>query len=554
MSWKSKAWPIVLVLLTAAWWVTDLKRFYSTGLSFDDAYMFWRYALHLREGLGWSWNLDGIPTYGQTSLLWGVVVWALTFLPLSMGHALMVGSWLTSGAALVAMARAVSWNARSLYLSRTWHVLPLVALPIVVSRVFLFNASSGMDTMLGLLMNALLVGMVLAWSQGKVRGEWVGFVGGLCFVTRPESVLAAVAMPVLVWWLERNVSKKDLARLLCVIGVMVVADLVFAKLYFHTLLPLGFYMKSMHAYEGYAARQHPVSSAMSFFSACGIFLIAMVVFARRKDLRLLVICTAPALLIFVYLFTVTQIMGFAARYYVPYFAFFAVPAILLLDRRLADRDAGELLADPPGVPLMRYAAAGIVLYFVQMMYPLQWMTRVDKVFEGRKFIYDNAVCSILASRPLPEGDSLQALNDVAEMLVRPLPKGATVAATEVGYLGGVAPQVNVIDLAGLNDSQIALNGFNSAAFLARKPDLIWMPHVQYTYERGLLFTDPSLLRDYVFIDGAAFYGIAIRKDSPYRAQIEAEMQAYWDKQYPGYAMSDYVVRSVSWDRQKHEVD
>ena len=49
---------------------------------FDDSWMFYRYALHVREGLGVAWNPDGIPTYGLTSLLWLFVVLPFTFLPL----------------------------------------------------------------------------------------------------------------------------------------------------------------------------------------------------------------------------------------------------------------------------------------------------------------------------------------------------------------------------------------------------------------------------------------------------------------------------------------
>ncbi len=40
------------------------------GHQIDDSYMFYRYAQHLRQGLGFSWNMDGIHTYGMTTLLW----------------------------------------------------------------------------------------------------------------------------------------------------------------------------------------------------------------------------------------------------------------------------------------------------------------------------------------------------------------------------------------------------------------------------------------------------------------------------------------------------
>jgi hypothetical protein len=553
MSRKSLIFTAALAFVALAWWVADLKRFYSGGLGFDDSYMFWRYALHVREGLGISWNLDGLHTYGETSLLWGLLVVVLTFLPATMDHAMMLGSWLTSGAALIVIAYVVSKNATSPFLSKAWCAFPVVALPIVASRVFLFNASRGMDTMLGMLINAVLVGAVLAWSRGKLRGEWVGVTGGLCLLARPESLLAAIVMPVLAWWLNRGVTRKELLRVVVVMALIVATDLVFAKLYFHTPLPLGFYMKSGHAYEGYPKRWHPVSFAMDFVAACGVFLAAIAMFARKRDAPLLTVCMVPAVLTFLYLCTVTQIMGMGARYYAPYFAFFAVPAALVLDRRLVEGDAGGSFPPASTHPLMRLAMVGVVLYFTQAMYPVQLLLLADRLFEGRKYAYDEVRLGIASPNPLPEQDGLDALSDVAEMLVKPLPKGATVAATEVGYMGAIAPQVNVIDMAGLNDAEIALNGFSAAKLLAREPDLIWMPHTQYTYQRGLLFTEPGLLQNYLVVDGAASYGLAIRKNSPYFTQLEHETKAYWAKRYPRNAMADYVVNSVSWDKAKNEV-
>ena len=56
------------------------------------------------------------------------------------------------------------------------------------------------------------------------------------------------------------------------------------------------------------------------------------------------------------------------------------------------------------------------------------------------------------------------MQDITDDLIAPLPPGTTVAATEVGYLGDHASQINVIDLAGLNDTDIALHGFDTSRF------------------------------------------------------------------------------------------
>jgi hypothetical protein len=66
------------------------------------------------------------------------------------------------------------------------------------------------------------------------------------------------------------------------------------------------------------------------------------------------------------------------------------------------------------------------------------------------------------------------------------------------------------------------------------------------YQRGLMFSDPALLAQYDVYAGAANYGLALRKNSPYRPQIEQQMQVYWNAVYPGYRIGDYHVRSANW--------
>ncbi len=156
-------------------------------------------------------------------------------------------------------------------------------------------------------------------------------------------------------------------------------------------------------------------------------------------------------------------------------------------------------------------------------------------------------------RPLPSVGWQTAMTTITDDLIAPLPPGATVAATEVGYLGERAAHINVIDLAGLNDTEIALHGFRMGPFLARKPDLIWMPNGAYTYQCGVMFSDPAFLAQYDLYAGAASYGIAIRKDSPVRSQIDHQLSIFWSNLYPGTTPASYLVHSVSWTGLKHRV-
>jgi hypothetical protein len=173
---------------------------------------------------------------------------------------------------------------------------------------------------------------------------------------------------------------------------------------------------------------------------------------------------------------------------------------------------------------------------------------------GVKTAYNDPVRMIAATRPLPETGWFESQKMLADDLISHLPAGATVASSEIGYMGAVSPQVNIIDLSGLNDPRIALHGFSPQEVIARKPDLIWLPVKDYTAMYGRLYAAPELLAQYTVLDGALNYGLAIRKDGPHREQIEASLAEIWSKSYPGYRMEDYVVQSASWDGRQHPVE
>ncbi|MEK6396464.1 MAG: hypothetical protein V4734_00120, partial [Terriglobus sp.] len=151
-------------------------------------------------------------------------------------------------------------------------------------------------------------------------------------------------------------------------------------------------------------------------------------------------------------------------------------------------------------------------------------------------------------RTLPPLNYWDAIEGVAA-LANAMPAGATLSSSEVGQLGFMALDKNIIDSAGLNDTEIALKGFHPDQFLDRKADLIWLPHDDYTWQRGILITAPKILAEYEFYPEVYDYGIAIRKDSPYHDRLTAQLGAAWSKLYPGSKLKDHVAQSVSWDRQ-----
>jgi hypothetical protein len=550
VSWLLSA---VMVGVFSVWWFHRLWVPLHGELIFDDAYMFYRYAMHVRQGLGVSWNLDGMHTYGQTSPLWALIVLLLSYVPKNISAVLMLGSWVFSVFALTAMAWAVASDAVSRVMQQFWCVFPLVAVPVALTSTFSCHATTAMETMLAVTLGAVFLGLILGWQRGTVRAEFVGLVGLLLFLTRPESAVVVVLVPTLFFLFSRQTATKG--SILVVLGWFfagVALEMVTCKLYFHTALPLSYAMKSGYGYAGYAGNWHPFSVMFGFFSSYRIYLVVMALFVRRKEWKLVAACVLPALLTFAYLTTVTQIMGFHARFYVPYLPFFVVPSLLVIDRRAAE--FGEAQAQwSVKKTLTHLVAALVVLVCCHGALPTMVGAAVDDREQAKKLAYGPVVLRTDAGSELPERPYLDVMWGLTNLVVNQLPEGSTVAASEVGYLGGHAIEVNIVDLAGLNDNEIAMHGFQMKSLLARKPDVIWMPHWDYTYQRGEMLSDPALLEQYDLYAGAANYGLAVRKETPNRAVLDRELPVLWKKLYPGYEMKDYLVRSASWPRQQHRL-
>ena len=554
----------LLLAQAAATSVERLMAARRDNLSFDDAYMFLRYAHNIRHGLGFAWNLDGAHTYGPTSLLWSFCVLLLSYLPTDPWTQLLLGSWMCSLAAVMAMAWAVRANARSEWLRRPLPTLALIAAPLFASRLFQGDQFNGMETMLATALCAVFFGLCLLWRAGRVAPAVVGGAGVLLFLARPESGLVTVLVPALVGWIPAISSgdamgsgqtRRSLRGLLELYGVFcagVLIELALCRLYFGTPVPLSVHMKGGAAYRGYGDVWYPSLMLIAFLSALQLFVAALVLLTRRRDLRLVLCGVIPAALVFAYLGTVTQIMGFDSRYYVPYAPLLVVPAVLVLDGWLAFPQPWNEAW--PGHALRNRGAVTAVLLILFFLFHSQAVQRGFRLLEhGHHLEYDPAQLSVAATTPLPSYDWQPMMRAVTDDLIAPLPRGTTVASSEVGYLGERASGINIIDLAGLNDNDIALHGFGMNRLLERKPDLIWMPNTSYTYQRGVMFSDPAFLAQYDVYADAGNFGIAIRKDSPYCGAIERQFRIFWARVYPRYDPAAYLVRSVSWSGVPHSV-
>jgi hypothetical protein len=503
----------------------------------DDAFMFYRYAENLKAGLGISWNPDAVPTYGLTSPLWLFVILPFTYLPLLPKDVLTLTSWLTCVAALAVVFQTLRENTRSSSPYMASAIAATALLPILLSFSFRRQAVSGMDTMLSLLANAFVVLSVLRYAKGPSTQRAYASGAAALFATlvRPENALCAILVPLFHWY--QLGSSRSVRHLLGLAALPISGTILFLAInwaYFGTPLPLSFFVKSLNAYTEFLNDENAVRYLFMFLSGMSAYVACSVFAASRRQLRSMCVFLIPVSLTFAYLLTVRHIAGLNGRLYFPFLPYVVVPTVMALDARLLDKKWRALEVGAKAL------AAFLALILLRPDSILA--TPMEQAY--RRLVLpasvDQPALRNIASEHLPRVPYYTVVRLITDKIVSQLPAGSVVAASEVGYLGATAPKVAVVDLVGLNDAHIGLSGFSMDYLLERRPDLIWFPHTDYVGLRKIMFADARLFSEYTVIDEAFNYGIAVRKASPFRAQVESGVRDAFAF-YVGYKLQDYIV-------------
>jgi hypothetical protein len=506
-------------------------------LTFDDAYVYFRYAVNIGHGLGIAWNPDGMPTYGPISLMWAFALVPFTKLPVAAGVSLQLASWLTGIGALAVMAFCIARHSRSGLLRLAPASVVIVALPLLVNPRFDYHLITGMDTMLSLLMNALLICGILQYAArpSLVRALLLGVIGFAAVAARPENFLCALGAPLIACSAGRSGRRwPDRAAFLATFVVLYGADLLFCHRYFGVAFPLAFLLNSSNSYRGFTSAENPLEYALTAILCMLPFLGLLGACARDAINRINLALLLPATVTVLGLLAMRQHMGFLGRYYVPFFPYLIVPALRSFD--------GAVGRDLRAAALR--AGAGVLAACLIFALSLPLQRRLSQ-----QFLVWSAAQAVTVPRLTTGADRLPATEGTATMrivaqLIAGLPSTLVVAAPEVGLIGYASPDKTIIDLVGLNDNDIAKHGFSMDRLLDRAPDLIWFPPQDYTGLRATLFSDPRLTERYQVVAGAFNYGIALRRESPYWSAMQAALGSAWNSLYPQRRMQDYVARQV----------
>lgn len=234
-------------ILIVGVFLTLVQRVWGTTV--DDTFITLRYARNLAQGYGPTWNTDGVPVEGYTTLLW--------MLLLALPHVLQLDALIFAKVVGVACTLAtfglVAWailrvSARPGDRGVAFAAVSAVGFMAVFAPTTI-HAITGMETALFtcLLTGFFVATAVLAERPSRQMAQCVALLGLLVGLTRPEGNVAVLVTGALAVWLLPRGNRRELLLSLGLLYVLPgVAYMTWRIWYYGALLPLPFLVKAVH--------------------------------------------------------------------------------------------------------------------------------------------------------------------------------------------------------------------------------------------------------------------------------------------------------------------
>lgn len=502
-----------------------VMRFSAVAL-WDDAWFYTRYAAQLLQHGHYRWNAFGESAYGLTAPAYGLQTVLLQALGLLPGFALWVLSVVWGVGALGATHRLVPVRADETGRLRHWLSAFFWATVALNAPMLLVHMSSGMDTTFAMAYFAAYLLLLHAFEPQLSPGKafLTGIVGGLAWTIRPDLMLFTVGVP-LAWaiFFKDPVQRREAYYTLLFTAFSVLLQSWVAMRTFGTLLPLSFYAKSLNPYGEAIAAAYRWAGLGHWALFMAVNLLPMLAIAvscwrggrvwwRFLSIAERALLVALALFMAYHLLLVLPVMGYTARFYYP-----AWPLLLWLGGRSlvflwrTEPQWAEALvmrlrprAWALGLGLSMLALGGLAVWQGKPPGTKAHFAQFDAHSAYHALGRDNWPC--------------------LETLDR-LPSSLSIASTELGILGALNYERRIVDLSGLHDADAVQLGFDADKLLhLQRPDLIYLPQDDYAEMRAAIVAHPDFDTLYLAYPAAeldAFQGMALRKDSPFLAEMQA---------------------------------
>ncbi|MBW2269898.1 MAG: hypothetical protein JRH16_15100 [Deltaproteobacteria bacterium] len=230
-AWSVAGAAIAFLYLVHVWWLAGVA---------EDAFISFRYARHLAQGLGLVWNPGEPPVEGYTNFLWVLLTSLFVRFDWDVPRAAQVVGALAGLAALANtgfVARGLGWK-------RRWALLPMGLLAI--SGPFAAWAGAGLETLAFTALSFAALNHAAGWARDGNAGDRFALMGALLLaaLTRPEGLLVAGVLLPLAAALGLRGERARLARSVAALALAYGAYFLWRWYTFGYPLPNTFYAKT----------------------------------------------------------------------------------------------------------------------------------------------------------------------------------------------------------------------------------------------------------------------------------------------------------------------
>jgi hypothetical protein len=422
LTWRHVLWLALAGMLAAGTFLFSSARGAGPGFPLDDSWIHLTYARNLAERGQWAF-LEGQPSAGSTAPLWTFLL-APGFLaglgPHYWTYALGITCLVGLGVVTERIIRQEVISYRP--------TIPWAGLLMVTEWHMVWAAVSGMETILFTLLAAIVLALMLGGSRSFVSQ---GVLVGLSVWVRPDGLTLLIPLA-LALGLGSGPVKEKLKSFLLIqlgLGALLVPYLLMNLALSGTPFPNTLYAKLAE----YAAwQQSPLSLKLEsfsliFFAGAALIMLPAVVGAVVVGLRrrrwAVILALGWALgyaALYAYLLPVYQ----NGRYLMPGMAAYLIVGLLFLAEWLPTAETRPLR-------LVRFA----------WLATLATISAIFYFYGAGKYSRDVALIQ-------------HEMVVSAEWVAKELPRHELVAAHDIGALGFFAPQVRLLDLAGLISPEV----------------------------------------------------------------------------------------------------
>ncbi|MFC2172664.1 hypothetical protein ACFLU6_08540 [Acidobacteriota bacterium] len=429
-------------------------QIYGWPYTIDDAYILIRYADHLGRGLGLVWNIgESPPVEGFTCFLWTLLLTPIVRLP---GEAIVLAKGATMLASVLLLWlvwQSSKWlHKDSLSKSSLWHLAPVAVVGLFPGMVL--HGASALETVP---YTVFIVAGLLMFSREQDRGgkpwiPWSALLLACAAMTRPEGVMAAVPCAIALLWRVKNgaARRRQVLSWFGLYAMLLTLFFTFRRLYFLAWLPNTYYTKVgglgvedrfIHGLRyilsclatmagSHAHRNMMTATHITLAAVVGIILAGACFLAVRRGLEGRILCGVFVLFTGAIIYEGGDWMPMC-RMFVP-----VLPLAVLViaagfcelnTRGYLRKYRAEIRLSVVVLPLL--GAGYLYTIYYERNHGRGWMVNAegnDRVYRSlAEYIRDNA----------GQGDSL--------------------AMMDIGYMGYVNRDLDIIDISGLVDRTIA---------------------------------------------------------------------------------------------------